>query len=320
MANIVYLDAYTLNPGDLDWGPLAALGNLTVYDRTTTHMEAKQRAAAADVLLVNKFVVEENMLDAMPRVRAVVVTATGCNNIDLAATKRRGIVVCNAVGYGAAAVAQHAFALILSLTNHVMDYHESVLSGQWSAQPDFCYLRKPLIGLAGKTLGIFGLGKIGSQIAAIAQGFGMSVIGFRAHPEKGAPVGVRLAEGKERVFLESDIVCLSSPLTPQTAHLVNEETLALMKPTALLINVARGELVDEVALLKALCERRLAGAGLDVLDGEPPRADHPLFQATNCLITPHVSWLTTESRQRLLEMTVENVRSILNGNPINVVG
>jgi glycerate dehydrogenase len=314
---LVFLDARPLNPGDLDWSPLAALGNLTIYDHTPAH-EVVSRSVHADVLLVNKVKFTAETLDQLPRLRCIVVTATGYNMIDIEAAKQRGIIVCNAVGYGPNAVAQHAFALLLHLVNHVYEYADSVQRGVWSAQPDFCYLLQPITALNGLTLGLVGLGKIGSRVAAIAKGFGMTVQAVRGNPDKTPEPGVELVS-IEQLFSSSDVVCLTAPLTPKTKGIVNANTLALMKKTAYLINVARGELVVEADLKAALLENRIAAAGLDVLDGEPPRPNHPLFGIQNCIITPHVAWLATAARQRLMDITVSNVQGFLSGQPINVV-
>lgn len=315
--NIVVLEGYTLNPGDLSWAPLAQLGQLTVYDRTAPD-EVLARAKEADLLLLNKAKMDAATLAQLPRLRCIVVLATGYNNIDTAAARALGIDVCNAVGYGSQEVAQHAFALLLALTNQVALHQEAVQRGEWSAQPDFALLKKPILSLAGLNFGLFGLGRIGRQVAGIAQAFGMGTMAVRANPERGAPEGVTLVS-LETLFLESDVLCLVAPLTPQTHRIVRAETLALMKPTALLLNTGRGELIDESALREALLSGKIAGAALDVLDGEPPRTDHPLFGLPNCIITPHIAWAATASRQRLMDISTQNVKAFLEGKAHHVV-
>jgi glycerate dehydrogenase len=317
MTQIVFLDAFTLNPGDLDWRALAALGNLTHYDRTAPE-DVLPRALHADILIVNKVVLTANTLSQLPRLKGIVVAATGYNNIDVAAARAKGIPVCNAVGYGPDAVAQHAFALLLALTNQVSAHHQSVQRGEWSAQPDFCYLKTPTHSLQGRTLGLLGLGKIGTRVALIARAFGMSVLAVRGNPDTPPPDGVQVCPLESMLPL-SDVVCLTAPLTPQTRGIIQASTLQRMRRHALLINVARGELVVESDLRDALLSGTIAGAGLDVLDGEPPRADHPLFGLPNCIITPHIAWMATESRQRLMAITVDNVKMLLNQTPQNVV-
>lgn len=316
-ASIVVLDGYTLNPGDLSWDALAQLGELTVYDRTPPEAVV-ERARSASVLLLNKVRVDADLLSHLPALRCIVVLATGYNNIDVAAARARGIDVCNAVGYGSREVAQHAFALLLALTNQVALHHEAVQRGEWSAQPDFSLLRHPIRSLAGLQFGLFGLGRIGLEMAGIARAFGMEVSAVRAHRERPAPEGVRLVD-IPTLFSESDVLCLTAPLTPETRQVVRAETLARMKPDALLVNTGRGELIDEPALRAALLEGRLAGAALDVLDGEPPRTDHPLFGLPNCIITPHIAWAATAARRRLMDISVENVAAFLRGAPIHVV-
>lgn len=315
--HIVVLDGFTLNPGDLDWQPLAQLGTLTLYDRTAPEL-VLERAKPADVLLLNKVKMDAALLSQLPRLRCIVVLATGYNNIDTAAARALGIDVCNAVGYGSAEVAQHAFALLLALTNQVALHHEAVQRGEWSAQPDFSLLKKPMASLSGLCFGLFGLGRIGQCMAGIAQAFGMRVVAVRGNPDRPAPEGVTLVS-LETLFADSDVLCLTAPLTSKTRRVVHAGTLATMKPTALLLNTGRGELIDETALREALLSGTIAGAALDVLDGEPPRADHPLFGLPNCIITPHIAWAATAARQRLMDITFQNVKAFLAGKPMHVV-
>ena len=313
---IVVVDGHTLNPGDLSWRELEALGEVTVYERTPP-AEIVARTSGAEVVLTNKVVLSRAVIGQLPALRFVGVTATGYNVVDMDATRERRIAVSNVPAYATPAVTQMVFAHLMNLTLHVAEHSESVRRGCWSASPDFCYWDYPLVELAGLTLGVVGFGRIGRAVARAASAFDMQVLAC----EPGAPVsqeGVRLAD-LETVFRESDVVTLHCPLTPQTERLVNARRLALMKPTAFLINTGRGPLVDEPALAEALNAGRIAGAGLDVLSVEPPPRDHPLLKARNCYITPHIAWATRAARQRLLDTVVENVRAFLAGRPQNVV-
>ncbi len=314
---IVILDGRTLNPGDLSWQQLESLGEVAVYDFTPPDA-LLERAVGADVLLVNKTMLDAAVLAALPRLRCICVTASGYNNIDLEAAAQQNIIICNAVGYGTDSVAQHTFALLLALTNRVQAHHHSVIEGRWGAGQDFCYTLGPIPELAGKTMGIYGFGRIGQQVARIAQAFGMGVLATHRHPERDAQPGVSFADLKA-LFSTSDVISLHAPLGPENYQVVNAELLALMKPTAYLLNTGRGGLIDEAALRAALEAGQLAGAALDVLSIEPPRVGNILFGAPNCLITPHIAWATREARQRLLDITVENVRAFLAGCPVNVV-
>ncbi len=314
---IVVLDGHTANPGDLSWEPLERWGEVWVYPRTPAQ-EVVARSQDADILVVNKVRIGAGELGALPRLKLLAVTATGVNNIDLEAARAAGVAVCNAPGYGAPSVAQHVFALVLALNNAPHLHHADVIQGGWSRSPDWCYTVQPVFELRGKVLGLFGLGEIAREVARIGQAFGMEVLAHRKNTDKGAPDGVRLV-AVETLFRRSDVLSLHAPLTPETRHLVRAQTLAWMKPSALLINTARGDLVDETALLQALQEGRIAGAGLDVLSQEPPPPDHPLFRAPNCLITPHMAWATREARQRLLDITFRNIEAFLKGESLHRV-
>ncbi|MDW8309896.1 MAG: D-2-hydroxyacid dehydrogenase [Verrucomicrobiales bacterium] len=313
---IVVLDGFTLNPGDLSWDGLRALGECTIYDRTAPH-ETLARAAEAEIVLTNKVVLNREHLARLPRLRYISVLATGTNVVDLAAARERGIPVSNVPAYSTMSVAQATFALLLELTHHTGHHAQAVREGRWSRCPDFSFHDFPLIELAGLTLGIIGFGSIGRAVAEIAHAFGMSVLAHNPSP-KPAPPWVRFTD-LETIFRESDVVSLHCPLTPQTQSLVNATRLALMKPTAFLLNTSRGPVVDEQALAAALNAGRLAGAGLDVLSVEPPPPDNPLQGARNCIITPHYAWATGAARRRLMQVTIENVRAILAGRPQNVV-
>jgi glycerate dehydrogenase len=314
--NIVVLDGFTLNPGDLSWGDLQALGTCAVYDRTPPAALA-QRAAAADILLTNKVELPGAVIRSLPGLKYIGVLATGTNIVDLAAARARGIPVTNVPAYGTRSVAQMTLALLLELAQHVGHHARTVREGRWTRNADWCYWDVPLVELEGLTLGLVGLGRIGRAVAELGAAFGMKVLA--CDPAAGtAPPFVRLVE-LDMLFRESDVVSLHCPLTPETARLVNARRLSQMKPTALLINTSRGGLVDEPALAEALNAGRLAGAALDVLAAEPPSASNPLLTARNCLITPHLAWATRAARSRLMHVAVENVRAFLQGRPGNVV-
>lgn len=315
---IVVLDGATLNPGDLDWSALRDLGDCTLYDRTPAAAVA-ERARGADALLVNKVFLPGAILRSLPGLRYIGVLATGFDRVDVATARERGIVVTNVPAYGTESVAQAVFALLLELVCHTGQHAAGVREGRWSRHDDFCYWDAPLVELAGLTLGVVGLGDIGRAVARIARGFGMRVV---AGDLRGG--GSVATDGIDRLPLDallgaSDVVSLHLPLAPETAGLMSAERIARMKRGAYLINTARGGLVDSEALAAALREGRIAGAGLDVLDVEPPPADHPLLSAPRCIVTPHVAWATTAARQRLLDAVVENLRAWLVGDPRNVV-
>ncbi len=314
---IVLLDAHTLNPGDLSYEPLEEFGTVVVYPETDP-AEVVERLKGATVTLVNKQRLHAEAIEQLPDLKCIVVTATGYNNVDLAAATRRGIPVCNAVGYGSDSVAQHAMALLLELTNHVGLHADSVRDGKWSGQPHFSYHLKPIVELAGKTLGIYGFGNIGQRLARMAEGFGMHILATHKHPHRDARPGVTFVS-LGTLFEESDAISLHAPLTGENAGLVNADLLGRMKPTAFLVNTARGGLIDEPALLAALREGKIAGAALDVLSVEPPPKNHPLLHAPNCLVTPHQAWASREARERLLQISVDNVRAFLEGHPQHVV-
>ncbi len=314
---IVVLDGYVLNPGDLSWEPLRELGECTVYDRTPPEL-VPERAAEAPVVLINKTVLDGEQIARLPKLRYIGVLATGYNVVDVAAAADHDVTVTNVPAYGDDSVAQMVFAHILEHTHHVADHSAGVRGGRWSRGPDFAYWDYPLIELAGRTMGIIGLGRIGRRVAEVALAFGMKVIAHDTAELEDIPDGVRMANRAE-VFARADVLTLHVPLTPETEGLVNAERLAAMKPTAFLINASRGAVVEEQALAEALEEGRIAGAGLDVLSSEPPDEDNPLLSAPNCHITPHIAWATVAARQRLLDTAVENVRAFLEGRPRNVV-
>lgn len=315
--NLVYTDAYTLNPGDLDWTPITSLGSVTLYDRTAPD-HLIERLKDADMVLVNKVKMNRQTLEQLPKLRYIGVTATGYDIIDVKAAREQDIVVTNVKGYGSASVAQLTISLLLELTNHVGLHADSVRAGDWAQNPDFCYWKTPLVELAGKTLGVVGYGDIGKSVAAIGLAFGMNILVNRRHSDEKPPEGIRYVD-QATLFAESDVVSLHCPVTDENRAFVNRTLLNQMKPTAFLINTSRGALINEPDLAEALNEGRIAGAGLDVLTVEPPLPNHPLFSARNCLITPHLAWATLESRQRLLHETAENIRAFFSGKPRNVV-
>ncbi len=314
---IVVLDGYALNPGDLSWEALESLGDCTVYDRTAPD-QTVQRAAGAEILLTNKTVLSADMLEQLPDCRYIGVLATGFNIVDTAAASEKNIIVANVPTYSTQSVAQMVLAHVLNLTQHVGDHSRTARDGKWTASPDFCYWDYPLIELAGKTMGIIGLGRIGRATAKLAAAFGMNVIAYTRNPDACEAAGVNPATLDE-LLTDSDVVTLHCPLTAETENMMNADRLAKMKPSAFLINTSRGPLIDQQALAEALNERRLAGAGLDVMSAEPPSAENPLLSAKNCCITPHIAWATKEARQRLMATTIENVKAYQNGAPQNVV-
>ena len=318
---IVILDGYTENPGDLSWQGLEALGELVVYDRTPLDDRAEilRRARGAEAVLTNKTPLDGETLRALAAdgLTYVGVLATGYNVVDIAAARELGIPVCNVPAYGTAAVAQFAMALLLELCHHVGDHSRSVKAGDWSRCPDFCYWNTPLVELAGKTFGVVGYGRIGRATAKLAAALGMRVLACDSH-SVGMDEVARLVP-LEELLAESDVVSLHCPLFPETENLIREETLAQMKDGAFLLNTSRGPLVDEQALAAALRSGKLAGAALDVLRVEPPPPGSPLLALDNCLITPHIAWAPRESRQRLMNVAVDNLRAFLAGEPQNVV-
>lgn len=314
---IVLLDAHTANPGDVSWSPFESIGPCDIHPRTPLE-ETVARCAGATAIITNKAPITREIIAALPDLRYIGVIATGFNVVDTVAAKERGIPVTNVPGYGTPAVAQHVFALILELANHVGAAAADVRAGGWQRCPDFCYWDQPIIELAGKTLGIVGYGGIGAAVARIGAAFGMRVLASRRSWPTPPPPGIEPAD-TDTLFRHSDVLSLHCPLTDDTKHLINERTLGLMKPTSLLINTGRGPLVDEAALAAALNAGTIAGAGLDVLSVEPPKQPNPLQQAKNCLITPHVAWASREARTRLIDACAANLRAFLAGKPVHVV-
>ncbi|MDX2301688.1 MAG: D-2-hydroxyacid dehydrogenase [Microscillaceae bacterium] len=313
--HIVVLDAYTLNPGDLDWGEFQTLGELQLYDRTPEDM-ILERSLSAEVLLSNKVPLRAGVLRNLPQLRYIGVTATGYNIIDIAVAQELGITVTHVPDYGTEAVAQHTFALMLELCNQVGLHSQSVREGDWSQSLDWAYTRRPIMELSGKTLGIVGYGKIGQKVAQIARVFGMKVI-YHSHKQSAHTPDQYVS--LEDLFSQSDFVSLHLPLSPENQGFVNQSLLNKMKTGAYLINTARGGLIHEHDLAKALKNGQIAGAALDVLSQEPPSPDHPLLQTPNTIITPHNAWLAKEARQRLLNITLDNLRAFIRGESKNIV-
>jgi len=315
---IVVLDGHTVNPGDNPWEPMAALGELTVHERTPAD-QVVARAGEAEIILTNKTLLPADLLAQLPRLRFIAVLATGYNVVDVAAAGRLGIPVANVPEYGSDSVAQHTFALLLELTNHVALHDAAVKAGEWSAASDFSFWNASLTELAGKTMGIVGLGRIGRRVAAIARAFGMEIAAFNPR-HRTALEGVPVAWlGLRELFARADVVSLHSPLTAENSGFVNAGLLGVMKPGAILLNTARGALVNETDLAQALNSGRIAGAGLDVAAVEPITPDNPLLAARNCLITPHIAWASLAARRRLMAAAARNVAAFLEGSPINVV-
>ena len=314
---IVILDGYALNPGDLSYDCLAQFGTLKVYDRTAPE-QVIERAKDADALLINKVVLGEREFAQLPQLRYIGVQATGYNVVDVEAARRYGITVTNIPAYSTNSVAQMVMAHLLNITQSVDYYARENRAGRWAGNLDFCYWDNSLIELAGKQMGVVGFGRTGSAVARLAEAFGMKVVAYTSKSQTELPCGVRKVS-LEELFSTSDVVSLHCPLTPDTHHLVNARRLALMKSTAILINTARGPIVDEWALADALNSGALHAAGVDVLCEEPPRMGSPLLTARNCFVTPHIAWATLEARTRLLDICVANLRAFIEGHPQNVV-
>ncbi|ANE51055.1 D-2-hydroxyacid dehydrogenase [Flavisolibacter tropicus] len=315
---IVVLDGYTLNPGDLDGSALQSLGDVTIHDRTPAD-KVLERAQMAEILVTNKTVLNASHIQQLPQLKYIGVLATGYNVVDVEAAKQKSIPVTNVPGYSSASVAQLTFALILELCHHVQKHSDSVREGKWSQSKDFCFWDYPLIELAGKTIGIIGMGDIGSQVADISTAFGMNIIGA-SRTQKGQTHRTNFRWASiEGLLDQSDIVSLHTPLVAETKGLINRSNLQRMKRSAFLINTSRGPLVMDKDLADALNTGVIAGAGIDVLSMEPPSADNPLLSAKNCIITPHIAWATKEARTRLMDVAVKNIAAFLEGKPVNVV-
>lgn len=314
---IVVLDGYTLNPGDLTWEGLERLGELIVYDRTPED-KVIERIGDAEIIFINKVKITREILD-QTNVKYIGVLATGYNVVDLDAAKQKGVLVSNIPTYGTASVAQMVFALLLEICHHVGAHDAAVKSGDWANKADFCFWNYPLIELAGKTMGILGYGRIGQTTGTIAQAFGMKVLAYNQHPNKSLESDTMKFVGLDELFSESDIISLHCPLLDSTKGIINKSSIGKMKGGVIIINTSRGQLIVEADLAEALNSGKVYAAGADVVSVEPIEEDNPLLNAKNIFITPHIAWAPIESRRRLMNIAVENLKFYMNGNPENIV-
>ena len=317
---IVVLDGYTENPGDLSWEGLETLGEVTVYDRTA-YQESPliaERIGDAEIVVMNKTPISKETIDKCPNIKLIAVLATGYNVVDYNYAKEKGIPVCNVPTYGTASVSQFSIALLLEICHHVGHHSESVHAGNWANNADWCYWDYPLIELEGKTIGIIGFGRIGQAEGRVAKALGMNVLAYDLYPNETGRVIAEYVD-LDTLFAKADVITLHCNLTPENTGMINKDTIAKMKDGVILINYARGQLIVEQDVADALNSGKMGAAGLDVVYTEPIKADNPLLQAKNCIITPHISWAPKESRQRIMDITVDNVKAFLNGAPQNVV-
>ncbi|MDF2890290.1 MAG: glycerate dehydrogenase [Clostridia bacterium] len=315
---IVILDGYTENPGDLSWGDFEKLGELTVYDRTPVD-KIVERIGDADVVYTNKTPITRETLDACPTVKFIGILATGYNVVDVNAAKEKGISVSNIPTYGTDAVSQFAIALLLELCHHVGEHSDCVKKGDWTNNQDWCFWNHPLIELAGKTMGIIGFGRIGQGTARIAQALGMKVLAYDSHKNPTLESETCKFVELDELFANSDVISLHCPLFPETEGIINKDTIAKMKDGVMIINDSRGPLIVEEDLRDALNSGKVAGAAVDVVSTEPIKTDNPLLEAKNIIITPHIAWAPKESRQRLMDIAVDNLKAFVDSSPINVV-
>lgn len=316
---IIVLDGHTLNPGDLSWSGFESFGQVTVYDRTP-QAEIIQRIGDAEMIITNKTPITQEILEACPALKYIGVLATGYNVVDITAAKEKGVVVTNIPTYGTDAVAQYAIALLLELCHHIGAHSDAVMRGDWEKSIDWCFWNYPLMELSGKTMGIIGFGRIGQRTAQIAQALGMRVLVTDHHETAALTTETCRYAPLETLLEQSDVISLHCPLTPETTGLINKRTIDQMKDGVLLINTSRGPLINEADLAEALNSGKVGGAASDVVSVEPIRTDNPLLKAQNMIITPHIAWASFESRQRLMQIAVENVNAFLAGAPVNVVG
>jgi glycerate dehydrogenase len=317
-AKIVILDGFTINPGDLSWGSVEALGNCTIYDRTPVELKL-ERARDAEIILLSKVKLDAAALESLPKLKYISMLATGYNNVDVAAAGRLGIPVSNVPAYSTESVVQTTFALLLELALHVGLHDASVKAGEWVSCPDHAYWKTPLVELDGLTLGIVGYGTIGKAVARVGAAFGMKIIAHAPRiPQDQGTVPVNFV-ALEELFASADAISLNCPQTAENGGFVNARLLSLMKPSAFLLNLARGGLVNEADLAQALRDGRLAGAGLDVVAHEPMLAENPLLAAPHCIFTPHIAWASLAARKRLMAIVTANVSAYLGGTPINLV-
>lgn len=318
---IVILDGYTENPGDLSWEGFERLGELTVYERTPVQdkQEIQNRIGNAEIVITNKTPLTREIIEACPQIRYIGALSTGYNVIDIEAAKKHGIPVTNIPAYGTDAVAQFTFAMLLDICHHAARHSQAVYEGRWSACPDFCFWDYPLIELAGKTMGIVGFGRIGQAVGRLANAFGMKVLAYAPHKRPELETDICHYVELPELLSKADVISLHCPLFPATEGMINKESIAMMKDGAILLNTGRGPLIVEQDLADALNSGRLYAAGVDVVSVEPIREDNPLLKAKNCLITPHIAWASRESRQRLMDTAVGNLKAFLAGEPVNVV-
>lgn len=315
---IVVLDGYTLNPEDLSWNELDKLGELKAYDRTPAD-EIVSRIGDAEAVFTNKTPLSKEMLEACPSIKWVGVLATGYNVVDVEAAKEMNIPVCNVPTYGTTAVAQYVFALLLELCHHVGEHDKTVKAGDWSACPDFCYWNYPLVELAGKNMGIIGLGRIGYTVAKIANAFGMKVLAYDDQKNSSLENDMLKYVSLDELLAESDVISLHCPLFESTKGIINKEAIEKMKDGVMIVNTSRGPLIVEEDLKDALNSGKVAGAASDVVSTEPIEMSNVLLQAKNMIITPHIAWAPKESRQRLMDIAVNNLKEYINGNTTNAV-
>lgn len=315
---IVVLDGYTLNPGDISWAGMEAFGEIAVYDRTNPE-DVVSRIGDAEVVYTNKTPITRETLDACPNLKFIGVLATGYNIIDIAAAKEKGIPVSNIPTYGTAAVSQFAIALLLELCHHIGAHSDAVKAGEWSSNPDWCFWKYPLVELDGKTMGIIGFGRIGQDTGKIAQALGMKVLAYDAFKRPELESDTCHYADLDTLLKESDVISLHCPLFPDTEGIINKDTIAKMKDGVMIINDSRGPLIVEQDLRDALDSGKVAGAALDVVSTEPIKMDNPLLGAKNVILTPHIAWAPKESRQRLMDIAVENLKAYVDGQPQNVV-
>ena len=315
---IVVLDGYTLNPGDISWEGMEAFGKVTVYDRTKAE-EVVERIGDAEVVYTNKTPITKETMDACPGMKFIGVLATGYNIVDVAAAKEKGIPVSNIPTYGTAAVSQFAIALLLELCHHIGEHSDAVKAGEWTSNPDWCFWKYPLVELAGKNMGIIGFGRIGQDTGKIAQALGMKVLAYDAFKRPELESDTCKYVDLDTLLAQSDVISLHCPLFPDTEGIINKDTIAKMKDGVMIINDSRGPLIVEQDLRDALDSGKVAGAALDVVSTEPIQMDNPLLGAKNVILTPHIAWAPKESRQRLMDIAVDNLKCYVDGKPQNVV-
>lgn len=318
---IIVLDGYTLNPGDLDWEGMKALGDVTVYDRTslTDEQEVIDRIGDAEIVITNKTPISKNTLDTCKNIKYIGVLATGYNVVDYVYAKEKGIPVCNIPTYGTAAVGQFAIAMLLEICHHVAHHSDAVHDGAWTNNADWCFWDYPLIELADKKMGIIGYGRIGQSTGKIAQAMGMTVLAYDAYHNPALESETCKYVEMDELLAQSDVIALHCPFFPETEGIINKDNIAKMKDGVIILNNSRGPLIVEQDLCDALNSGKVYAAGLDVVSTEPIKADNPLLKAKNCIITPHISWAPKESRQRLMNIAVDNLKSFVDGTPVNVV-